>query len=188
VLVGVGEKVAVAVCVAVGVLDGVSVGVGVDEAVAVGVCVAVGVSDGVSVGVGVDEAVADGVSVAVGVLEEVAVSVAVCVAVGVGVVLLDSVTTSCGGWLPCRDEKITPSVLSAASTKLNVPLPVTADVTLYSTHVPPLTAPLLSSAPLVREGRLFQVMPVSIQDEPVVYTAGPLAEPLEGIYTRSRAL
>src|SRR6266508_4573095 len=136
--------------------------------------------------VGVEDRVGVGVTVSVGVRDE----VDVCVAVKLGVIveLPASMTTSWGGWLPWREEKTTPSVLSAASTKLTVPLPVTADVTLYSTHVPALIAPLLSSAPLVREGRLFQAMPVSVQEVPVVYTAGPLAEPLDGIYTRSRAL
>jgi hypothetical protein len=64
-------------------------------------------------------------------------------------------------WLPC------------ARTKLNVPLPPTSDVTLYSTHVLDAMAPLLSFAPLVRAGRLFQVMPVSVQLLPVAYAAGP---------------
>jgi hypothetical protein len=140
----------------------------------VGACVWVGVGDNVDVAVAVSVGVFDGVNVdvaacvAVGVLDEVAVAVAVCVGVGLRGEPPASVTTNCGGWLPSRDEKTTPSVLSAASTKLNVPLPVTADVTLYSTHVPALIAPLLSSPPLVREGRLFQVMTVSVQEELVV--------------------
>ena len=72
---------------------------------------------------------------------------------------------------------MTASLLSAASTILNIPLPVTSEVTLYSTQVFILILPLLSSALVMREGRLFQVMPVSVHEVPVPYTAGPLTEP-----------
>ena len=59
----------------------------------------------------------------------------VIVGVGLRVELPASMTTNWGGWLPWREEKTAPSVLSAASTKLNVPFPVTTEVTLYSTQV-----------------------------------------------------
>ena len=156
------------------------VGVGDKVNVAVAVCVAVGVLDGVDVAVAVSVGVLDGV--------DVDVDVAVCVAVGVTVELPASVITNWGGWLPWREEKVTPSVLSAASTKQNVPFPATKAVTSYSTQDPALMFPLLSTAPLVRAGRLFQVMPVSVQDVPVEYTAGPLVEPFVVSNTRSRAL
>src|SRR6266498_5976078 len=81
-----------------------------------------------------------------------------------------------------------PSVLSAASTKLNVPFPCTREVTLYSTQVFVLMLPLLSTEALVRAGRLFQVIPVSVHEVPVEYTAGPLVEPFVVAYKRSFAL
>ena len=116
------------------------------------------------------------------------VEVGVRVGVGVNVMLLIKVMTSCGAWLPWREEKLMPSVLSATSTKLKVPSAFTNEVTLYSTQVFVLILPLLSTAPLVRAGRLFHVIPVSVQDEPVAYTAGPFAEPLVVTNIRSRAL
>ena len=112
--------------------------------------------------VGVEDRVGVGVTVSVGVLDE----VDVCVAVKLGVIveLPASMTTSWGGWLPWREEKTAPSVLSAASTKLKVPFPDIREVTLYSTQVFVLILPLLSSTPLVRAGRLFQVIPVSVHE------------------------
>src|SRR6185503_15803718 len=83
------------------------------------------------------------------------------------------VMTSCGGLLPSRAENVTLSLLSPASRKLNVPFPLTSEVTLYSTQVLVLMSPLLSAALPVRAGRLFQVIPVSFQLFPVAYTAGP---------------
>src|SRR5215217_4945762 len=50
-----------------------------------------------------------------------------------------------------------------------------APVTSYSSQVFAVTAPLSSSAAVVRAGRLLQVIPVSVQPVPVRYTAGPLA-------------
>jgi len=66
-------------------------------------------------------------------------------------------------------------------------LPVTREVTSYATHVFDPIAPLSSTAPLVRAGRIFQVIPVSDQLLLVAYTAGPLTEPSVA-YTRSLAL
>ena len=109
--------------VAVGVDDGVSVlviPVPVGELVAVadgvsveiGVCVAVGVTLGVCEGKPVAVGVAVVVEVAVG------VKVGVPVAVNVGVASLAVSTINCGAAAPSRDEKVTPSLLSA--TKANV--------------------------------------------------------------------
>src|SRR5215218_5546677 len=50
-----------------------------------------------------------------------------------------------------------------------------APVTSYSSQVFAVTAPLSSSAAVVRAGRVLQVIPVSVQPVPVRYTAGPLA-------------
>ena len=54
-----------------------------------------------------------------------------------------------------------------------MPFPVTNGVTLYSTQVLVAIAPLSSVAALVRSGRVFQLSVVSVQELPVVYTAGP---------------
>ena len=54
------------------------------------------------------------------------------------------VTTSCGReavWLAVRERKSTWSVLVVASTKLNVPLRETNEVTSYSNHVTFAIAP-----------------------------------------------
>src|SRR5688572_31392119 len=71
--------------------------------------------------------------------------------------------TSCGELLPSRAENQTSSLLSPASTKLKVPFPATSEVTLYSTQVFISMDPLLSTAFPMRAGRLFQVIPVSVQ-------------------------
>ena len=105
------------------------------------------------------------VAVAPAVTVRVAVAAGACVDVAVLAPVL-SVTTSSGLRLPSRDEKRIASLLSAASTKVYVPLPVTAVVTLYSTQLLLLVAPLLSRAPLVRAGRLVHVMPVSVHELP----------------------
>ena len=160
----------VGVSIAVGVLVGRLVFVGVDVGVAVGVfvgglgfvgvCVGVAVAVGVEVGVAVGkpEAVAVGVFVEVIVRVFVGVGVDVSVAVEVGVEVIVAVrvlwisTTNCGGGVPSREEKVTPSVLSATNANVYVPFPVTREVTLYSTHVLVPKAPLLSTAPLNRAG------------------------------------
>jgi hypothetical protein len=51
-------------------------------------------------------------------------------------------------------------------------------VRLYSAQVPLSAEPMLASAPVVAAGRLFQVMPVSVQVLSVPYTAGPSVDPL----------
>src|SRR5512142_1166596 len=96
--------------------------------------------------------------------------------------------TSCGGRLPSRAENLTLSLLSPASTKLYVPFPATRVETSYSTQVFFGMAPLLSTAPLVRAGRLLQVSPVSVQVLPVAYTAGPFFVASVVLYTRKRTL
>ena len=109
------------------------------------------------------------VGVAVLVNVEVAAEVAVFVDVELGELVgpSDNVSTNCGGWLPWREEKVAASVLSAARTKLNVPFACTHAVTSYSAQVLVLILPLLSSAPLRRPGRVFQVIVVSVQEIPV---------------------
>lgn len=86
------------------------------------------------------------VAVAVGVL------LGVVVAVKVGVNPLVVSTINCGGALPSREEKVTPSVLSATRANVYVPLLLTSDVTSYSTHVFVPKVPLLSTMPLNRAG------------------------------------
>jgi hypothetical protein len=157
VLVGVCEGVAVAVGVLVDVGSpvGVCVGVGVFVGVDVGVCVDVGTPVGVCVAVGVFVRVIVGVAVRVGV--DVPVELGVNVAVAVGILWVW--TTSCGDVVPSREEKVTPSVLSATSANVYVPLPVTREVTLYSTHALVPKAPTLSAIPLSKAGFVFQVTP-----------------------------
>src|SRR5215212_3987654 len=130
----------------VGVVEGVFVAVGVVVKVEVGVLLAVTVALDGLVGVNVD--------VALGVSVEVAVRVNVAVAPGVEVAVDTPwvVITSCGGVAPSREEKVTPSLLSATSANVYVPLPLTKEVTLYSTHVLVPNAPLLSTTPLNKEG------------------------------------
>jgi hypothetical protein len=166
----------VGVYVAVFVTEGVTVIVGVRVAVAVDVCDAVAVFEGVllAVTVGVDVDV------------EVAVAVGVNVAVAVGPPWL--ITTSCGGIVPSRDEKVTPSLPSAIRANVYVPLPDTNGVTSYSTHVFVPKAPALSDAPLNKAGCVFQVMPPvpdSIQLVSARYTAGPFTVPFVVQNTRS---
>src|SRR5262245_57606272 len=93
---------------------------------------------------------------------------------GAGSPLHADVTTSSAPDGPSLDSKTTASALSGfASTKLNVPFPLTNDVTLYSstTFVP--VAPLSSIAPPVRAGRLVQVMAPSVQPLVVPKIFGP---------------
>jgi len=138
--------------------------------VAVDVCVAVDVFEGVLLGVTV------GVDVDVG----------VNVAVTVGPPWI--VTTSCGGIVPSRDEKVTPSFPSAIRANVYVPLAETNGVTLYSTHVFVPNAPALSEAPLTKAGCVFQVMPLvpdSIQLLSAKYTAGPFTVPFVVQKTRN---
>jgi hypothetical protein len=192
VLVGVAVLVAVAVGVLVAVAvfvggTGVPVGVAVFVDVAVGVLVAVAVAVGgiavfvdVAVGVGVLVAVAvavGGIAVAVFVGGTgVSVAVAVLVAVAVGPVMVD--ITSCGGGLPSREVNLTPSALSGCNKRLYVPLPVINAVRSNSIQVPVSTAPILAITFVVGAGRLFQVIPVSVQLLSVPETVGPFDEPL----------
>jgi len=125
---------------------GVVVKVDVGVLLAVDTLVAVPVAVGVFGGVNVD--VALGVSVEVAVRVNVAVAADVEVAVDTPWVVI----TSCGGVAPSREEKVTPSLLSATSANVYVPLPLTKEVTLYSTHVLVPNAPLLSTTPLNKEG------------------------------------
>lgn len=83
------------------------------------------------------------------------------------------VNTNCGAWLPSLDEKDTESVLVATNTKLYIPSPVISGVTLYSTQTPVPIVPLSSIPLVVRTGRVFQVIPASVQSLVVAYTAGP---------------
>jgi hypothetical protein len=164
VLVGVSVAVDVFVgrLVFVGVDVGVAVGVFVGGLGIVGVCVAVAIGVNVFVGVDVDVFVDAGilvgvfVEVIVRVFVDVGVDVGVAVEVGVEVIVAVRVlwvsTTNCGGVVPSREENVTPSVLSATSAKVYVPLPVTREVTLYSTHVLVPKAPLLSATPLTKAG------------------------------------
>lgn len=154
-MVAVGEDVAVTVDVDVAVLLGVLV------EVCEGVTVLVAVAVDVAVAVNVWVAVSDIVPVAVGVTVAVAVEVAVEVTVNVEVATgpLWVTTTSCGAAVPSRDEKVTPSLPSATSANVYVPLPLTRAVTSYSTHVLVAMAPLLSNALLNNAGWLFHVIP-----------------------------
>jgi len=160
------DVVLVGVSVAVVVFVGRLVFVGVDVDVAVGVFVGglgiVGVCVAVAIGVNVfvDAGILVGVFVPVGVFVEVIVrvfvDVGVAIEMGVEVIVAVRVLwvsmTNCGGVVPSREENVTPSVLSAKSAKVYVPLPVTKEVTLYSTHVLIPKAPLLSAAPLNKAG------------------------------------
>ena len=123
----------------------------------VGVFVTVLVLEGVMVGVRV--AVAVDVCVAVDVLEGVLLGVTVNVGVDVAVIPLWTVTISCGGAVPSREENVTPSFPSAIRANVYVPLPDTNGATSYSTHVFIPKAPALSEAPLNKAGCVFQVMP-----------------------------
>ena len=90
--------------------------------------------------------------------------VALGVPVDVAVLALEpNVMTISGGLLPSRDEKRMESLLSATRANVYVPFPVTNELTLYSTQVFVRVEPLLSRALLMRAGRFFQVMPVSVQ-------------------------
>jgi hypothetical protein len=189
----------VGVRLAVGVAEGVTpmvgVGVGVEETVAVRVAVVDGVTLKVTVEVGVRLAVAVTVGVAeevtpivgVGVRVRVGVPVNMAVRVAVTVEPLPVSTTSCGAVVPSREEKVTPSLLSATRAKVKVPLPLTSEVTLYSTQALALKAPLLSTAPLRRAGWVFHVtppVPDSVQALLARWTAGPLAVPFVEQKTR----
>lgn len=140
-------------------LTGVFVGVGVFSGVLVAAGVLLGVGEGPGVGVPVGVLVGAGSDVFVGVLVGAGGGVFVGVAVGPDA----NVSTSCGGEAPSRELKVTPFVLSGRSTKSKVPLPVTYPVTLYSAQVLAVAVPRLKSTPVVGAGRLFQVMPVSVQ-------------------------
>ena len=159
-LVGVCEGVAVAVGVSVGRpgLVGVCVAVGMAVVVLVGKLALVAVGVGVLLDTGMLVGVFVAVEVWVGVCVDVGVAVSIWVAVGVEVKVAVPVntlwvsTTNCGGVVPSREENVIPSVLSATSANVYVPLPVTRDVTLYSTHELVPMAPLLSTTPLSKAG------------------------------------
>ena len=120
--------------------------------VVVGVVVAVGVVVKVAVPVAMGVLVGVVVRVALGVDVEVRVNVAVAAGAEVAVETPWVIITSCGGVAPSREEKVTPSLLSATSANVYVPLPFTKEVTLYSTHVLVPNAPLLSTTPLNKAG------------------------------------
>jgi hypothetical protein len=143
----------------VGVVVGVFVTVSVVVKVDVGVLLAAGMLVAVTVAVDVLVGVRVEVALDVGVTVGVRVNVAVATDVEVAVDTPWVIITSCGGLVPSREENVTPSLLSAIKAKVYVPLPVTRVVTLYSTHVLVPNAPLLSTAPLSKAGRVFQVMP-----------------------------
>ena len=98
--------------------------------------------------------------------------------VGVGGgVPLPKVMTSCGFLVPSRASKMAPSLVCGSRTNPTAPLPFTAPVTSYSAQELPLSFPLSSSTLSLAPGRLFQVMPVSLQLVPVVRTSGPFWVP-----------
>ena len=77
-----------------------------------------------------------------------------------------TVRTSCGRWdaVPnSRERRSTPSDDVVASTKLTVPLPLTAAVTSYSTQLLVAIDPRSARAAPLLAGRLAQVNPVSVQ-------------------------
>jgi hypothetical protein len=117
--------------------------------------VGVEVFNGVLVRVGVLVGVAEGPMVAV--------FVGVAVLVGVFVGPEAKVSTSWGGELPSRESNLMPSLLSGNNTKLYVPFPVIEAVRLYSAQVLAVAAARLAIAPVVAAGRLFQMIPVSVQ-------------------------
>ena len=153
-----------------GVIVEVLVGVAVGKGIFVGVMV--GVLDGVGDGPGVGVFVRVLVDVIVG-GRDVFVGVGVCVAVGgvvpVGVIVgVEAgpsmyVTSSSGGRFPSRESNRTPFELSGRSTKLYVPFWVIYDVRLYCVQLPAGIESTLSMTPVLGAGRLFQVMPVSVQ-------------------------
>src|SRR3954453_6542555 len=87
----------------------------------------------------------------------------------------DVSTTSCGAFEPSRELKSTPSVDVPARAMLYVPAPGINDVMSKVAHVPVESAPASATPLPVRAGRLFQVIPVSVQPLPVAYTAAPFA-------------
>jgi hypothetical protein len=189
--VGIFVDVTVAVDVLVDVIVWVAVGVNVKVEAAVEVDVNVATAVDVKVGVFVRVAVDVDVKVVVGDGVDVRVAVEVEVDVGVPVSVLWVVMSSCGGVVPSREEKVTPSVLSATKANVYVPFPLTKAVTLYSTQEFVAIAPLLSNAPLKRTGWVFQVtppVPDSIQLLFAKYAAGPFAVPLVVQKTRNFAL
>ena len=92
--------------------------------------------------------------------------------------------TSCGSWAPSRLLTISESDEVVVRRKLNVPA-WTALVTLYSTHWPAGAAPAVARAEPTGPGALFQVVPVSVQPEPVAKTDPP---DLLASVTKSRSL
>src|SRR5215210_4910178 len=100
------------------------------------------------------------------------------------------VTTSSGAFTPSLELRSSPSVEVPASTKLNVPLPVTREVTSNSTHAPPGTLALSLVGGLVRAGRVDHVMPPApppVQEFVVEYQARPFVVALVA-HRRSLAL
>jgi hypothetical protein len=126
---------------------GEAVGFGVGAGVAVGEAVGLGVGAGVAVG---------------------AVGATVGGFVGgfVGELLdpeLDETITSCGGCEPSRDESETAVLLVVDSPRLNVPLPVIAEVTLALVQAPAVILPELPSFVVPSGGELALVMVASPQ-------------------------
>ena len=78
--------------------------------------------------------------------------------------------TSWGGFAPSREEKETLSVLAEVSAKEMAPLPLTADVTSYSSHVPLIAAPPDASGLPAIGGAFAQVIPVSVHELETPYT------------------
>ena len=75
----------------------------------------------------------------------------------------DHTITSCGGLAPSRDESETAVLFVVESPKLNVPLPVIADVTPTLVQVPAAILPELPSLLVPNGGELALVMLVSPQ-------------------------
>jgi hypothetical protein len=123
---------------------------------------------GEAVGFGVGAGVAVGAAVGLGVGAGVAVGATVGGFVGgfVGELLdpeLDETITSCGGCEPSRDESETAVLLVVDSPRLNVPLPVIAEVTFALVQAPAVILPELPSFVVPSGGELALVMVASPQ-------------------------
>jgi hypothetical protein len=73
------------------------------------------------------------------------------------------VTTSCGGFAPCRLDRERAVPLEDCSATLNVPLPVTSSVTSTFVQAPAVTAPDAPVAVASGAGWFAKVRPVSVQ-------------------------
>ena len=122
----------------------------------------------VAVGLGVGVIVGAVVGALVGALVGVVVGALVCGLVGALVGGLvepepDETTTSCGGYMPSRDESETAVLFVVDSPRLNVPLPVIAPVTLTLVQVPAVILPEQPTLIVPNGGELALVMVVSPQ-------------------------